>query len=102
MKIAVTTNGTDLNSQLVPNFGRGMYFVILNTKTKNFEIHENENSNLGNIAAVKSAEFLKAKGAEVVIADNCEPKAVKLFQHVGIEIHNGIKGSIENVFKQYS
>lgn len=102
MKIAVTTNGTNLNSQLVPNFGRGMYFAIINTKTKKLEIHENENSNLGNIAAVKSAQFLKSRGTNIVIADKCEPKAVKLFQHEGIEIHDCISGSIENVLKKYS
>ncbi len=102
MKIAVTTNGTKLNSQLVPNFGRGMYFVIINTNTQKLEIHENENSNLGNIAAVKSAQFLKAIGTDVIIADKCEPKAVKLFQHEGIEIHNGIKGSLEYVLNKYS
>ena len=43
MKIAVSSSGKDLDSQVDPRFGRCAYFVIVETENMSFEAFDNEN-----------------------------------------------------------
>ena len=43
MKIAVTSTGKTLDSDIDPRFGRAAYFVIVDTETMDFEVKENDN-----------------------------------------------------------
>ena len=101
MKVAVTTSGKNLNSMISSGFGRGLYFLLIDTSDLSYEVFENENLNLGNIAALKSADFLINKGTKVIIANTCEPKALKMFLKNGIKVHNGFKGQLKEVLKKY-
>ncbi len=102
MKIAVTTSGKNLNATLSSGFGRGLYFLLIDTNDMSYEVFENENLNLGNIAALKSASFLINKGTKAVIANTCEPKAKKMFIQQGVKVHNGFKGVVKEVLEKYS
>jgi hypothetical protein len=46
MKIAVSSYGKDLNSQIDPRFGRCAYFLIVNTDDMSFEAFENKGVSL--------------------------------------------------------
>ncbi|MDH3882088.1 MAG: dinitrogenase iron-molybdenum cofactor biosynthesis protein, partial [Desulfobacteraceae bacterium] len=41
MKIAVTSQGTNLDSQVDPRFGRAAYILIVDTETFDFEVLDN-------------------------------------------------------------
>lgn len=43
MKIAVSSNGKNLDSQIDPRFGRCAYFLIVETDDMNFEAFKNDN-----------------------------------------------------------
>ena len=47
MKIAVTSKGTDLDSEVDPRFGRAAFILFVDSETFNFEVMDNkENVNL--------------------------------------------------------
>lgn len=77
MKIAVSSSGKDLDSQVDPRFGRCAYFVIVETDSMSFESFDNENIALGGGAGIQSAQFVASKGAGAVITGNCGPNAVQ-------------------------
>ena len=54
MKIAITSTGQTLDSQVDPRFGRAAYFIIVDTETMEFETIENQNVNASGGAGVKS------------------------------------------------
>ncbi|MCG2831070.1 MAG: dinitrogenase iron-molybdenum cofactor biosynthesis protein, partial [Desulfobacteraceae bacterium] len=58
MKIAVSSNGTDLNSQIDPRFGRCAYFLIVNTDDMSFEAFENKGVALTGGAGIQAAQFI--------------------------------------------
>ena len=47
MKIAVSSNGKSLDSQIDPRFGRCAYFLIIETDDMSLEAFKNENLALG-------------------------------------------------------
>ncbi|MBC8179295.1 MAG: dinitrogenase iron-molybdenum cofactor biosynthesis protein, partial [Deltaproteobacteria bacterium] len=67
MKVAVSSAGKDLDSQIDPRFGRCAYFIIVDTDTMDYEVFDNKNMNLGGGAGIQSAQFVASKDAKVVI-----------------------------------
>lgn len=47
MKIAISSAGRDMNSQIDQRFGRCAYFMIVQTDDDSFEVVENEYKSLG-------------------------------------------------------
>ena len=52
MKIAITSTGKDLDSQVDPRFGRCAYFLIVNIDDMSFEAIDNASMSLGGGAEV--------------------------------------------------
>ena len=60
MKIAVTSQGTSLDSQVDPRFGRAAYILIVDTETFEFEVLDNkENANALKGAGIQAASMVK-------------------------------------------
>ena len=94
MKIAVSSSGKDLDSQVDPRFGRCTYFVIVETDNMSFEAFDNENIALGGGAGIQSAQFVASKGAEAVITGNCGPNAVQTLSASRVKVFVGQSGTV--------
>ena len=101
MKVAVSSSGRDLNSQIDPRFGRCAYFLIIETQDMTFEVFENENIALGGGAGIQSAQFVASKGAKTVITGNCGPNAVRTLSAAGVELFVGQTGTMRDVIERY-
>lgn len=103
MKIAISSNGKDLSSQVDPRFGRCAYFLFIETNDMRFEACSNENNAMGGGAGIQSAQFVASKGAQVVLTGNCGPNAVRTLNAAGIKLIAGQTGrvqeSVENFIK---
>jgi predicted Fe-Mo cluster-binding NifX family protein len=77
MKIAVSSNGNHLESQIDPRFGRCAYFLIVNQDDMNFEAFNNESIALGGGAGIQAAQFVASKGAKAILTGH---------QHAGSHI----------------
>ncbi|GAI00833.1 unnamed protein product [marine sediment metagenome] len=67
MKIAISSTGQDLTSQIDPRFGRSPYFIFIDPETMQFEAIENPNVNAMGGAGIQTAQLIANKGVEVIL-----------------------------------
>ena len=101
MKIAVSSSGKGLDSQIDPRFGRCAYFIICDTDDMSFENFDNENVALGGGAGIQSAQFVASKGAEAVITGNCGPNAVNTLKAAGVKLFVGQSGTVKECIERF-
>ena len=101
MKIAISSIGTDLDTQIDPRFGRCANFIIVETDDMSFEAFDNENIALGGGAGIQSAQFVASKGAKVIITGNVGPNAVSTLSAAGIQLVTGQIGTIREAIEDY-
>lgn len=94
MKIAVTSTGKTLDSQVDPRFGRAACFAIIDTETMDFSIVENENVAAAGGAGVSSAKVVIDASAETVLTGNCGPNAERTLTAGGIKLYTGATGTV--------
>jgi predicted Fe-Mo cluster-binding NifX family protein len=102
MKIAVSSSGNDLDSQVDPRFGRCAYFVIVETDDMGFEAFENGSIALGGGAGIQAAQFVASKGTKAVITGNVGPNAVQTLSAAGIETFVGQSGTVREAIERYA
>jgi predicted Fe-Mo cluster-binding NifX family protein len=101
MKIAVSSNGNHLDSQIDPRFGRCAYFLIVNQNDMNFESFNNESIALGGGAGIQAAQFVASKGAKAILTGHVGPNAVKALTTAGIEVYVGQAGTVREALERY-
>jgi len=93
MKIAVTSAGDSLESQVDPRFGRAAFFLIGDTETMDFSAVENENA-AGGAAGVGSARLVIDQGAEAVLTGHCGPNAERTLSAAGVKLYTSVTGTV--------
>ena len=97
MKIAITSLGQDLNSQIDPRFGRAAYILIVDTVQNGIEVFDNsENVNAFKGAGIQAAAMLSKKGVEVLLTGYCGPNAYKTLQAAGVKVVNDVAGKVQD------
>ena len=102
MKIAVSSSGKDLDSQVDPRFGRCACFIIVETDDMSFEAFDNESIALGGGAGIQAAQFMASKGAKAIITGNVGPNAVQTLSAAGVEVFVGQSGTVREVIENYT
>ncbi len=102
MIVAVTSQGTDLDSAVDPRFGRARYFVVLDTDTDRVTVHDNlQNLNAPQGAGIQAARIVKGLKVEQLITGNIGPKAFDVLQAAGIDIFIGAGGTVREAVEQW-
>ncbi|MDL1967414.1 MAG: NifB/NifX family molybdenum-iron cluster-binding protein [Deltaproteobacteria bacterium] len=97
MKIAVTSKGKHLDSQVDPRFGRAAYILIVDTDSFDFEVVDNsENVNALKGAGIQTASMVSDKGAEVLLTGLCGPNAFKTLEVAGVKVANDVSGTVRD------
>jgi predicted Fe-Mo cluster-binding NifX family protein len=103
MKIAVTSEGTSLDSQVDPRFGRAAYILIVDTETFEFEVLDNkENANALKGAGIQAASMVSDKKAEALLTGYCGPKAFMTLEAAKIRVANEIEGTVRDAVKSFN
>ena len=97
MRIAVTSTGEGLDSQVDPRFGRAAFFLIVDTETMGFVAVENENAAAGSAAGIGSAKRVIDEGAEALLTGNCGPNAERTLSAAGVKLYTGVAGTVAQV-----
>ncbi len=88
MKIAISAQGQDMNSELDPRFGRTSGFIIYDTQTRESSFLANtQNMQAMQGAGIQTAQNVAQAGAEAVITGHVGPKAFAALQSGGIGIY---------------
>jgi predicted Fe-Mo cluster-binding NifX family protein len=102
MKIAITSQGTHLDSQVDPRFGRAAYILIVDTDTLEFEVMDNkENVNAFKGAGIQTASMVNDKGAKVLLTGYCGPKAFQVLNAAKINVADNVEGTVRDAVKTF-
>lgn len=101
MKIAITSSGSDLKSEVDPRFGRCAYFILVETDTDEFEAIENSNAQGMGGVGIQSGQMMANKGVKVVLTGSCGPNAFQTLQGAGIEVVTGINGTVQEAIDKF-
>ncbi len=102
MKIAVTSQGTNLDAEVDPRFGRAQYILVVDSETLDFDVIDNkDNVNAFKGAGIQAAQTVSEKGAEVLLTGYCGPNAFKAMKAANIGVANDAAGTVRNAVKAY-
>jgi predicted Fe-Mo cluster-binding NifX family protein len=103
MKIAVSSMGKDLDSQIDPRFGRAAYILIVDTVSHGVEVLDNsENLNAFKGAGIQAAVMVGERGAEVLLTGYCGPNAFKTLQAADVKVANDVTGTVGEAVNAFS
>jgi len=101
MKIAITSRGSDLKAEIDPRFGRGAYFILIETDTGEFEAIENTGAlGMGGVG-IQSGQMMADKGVKVVLTGSCGPNAFQTLQAAGIKVITGASGTVQETIDKF-
>lgn len=101
MRVAVSSSGTVLDSQVDARFGRCPYFVVADPSTMEFEAIENPGGASAQGAGIATAQMVADKGVEVVLTGNCGPNAYQALNAAGVQVITGISGTVREAILGY-
>jgi len=97
MKIAISSTGEDVKSNVSDIFGRCPYFFIAeikDNKVEKTEILKNEKIDQSSGVGVLVAQLMAEKNINAVITGNVGPRALDVLNQFDIEIYTG-EGTVE-------
>lgn len=103
MKIAITSKGTDLDSEVDPRFGRAAYILIVDTFSLGVEVMDNsENVNAFKGSGIQAAAMVSDNGAEVLLTGFCGPNAFKTLNAAGVKVANDVTGTVREAVNAFN
>jgi predicted Fe-Mo cluster-binding NifX family protein len=101
MKIALSSNGTDLNAQLERNCQQAPYFLIVDSETMEYEVVVNQQNTGVQGEESDIAALLTPYKPTVLLTGQCGDKASRALKKANISVLTGITGSIQEALGKY-
>jgi predicted Fe-Mo cluster-binding NifX family protein len=91
-----------LHSEMSMHFGRCPHYTLVDVEGDEMQnVRVIENPYFNNHVPGVVPGFINEQGAHVMIAGGMGPRAIQLFQELGIEVGTGVAGKVENVLRAY-
>lgn len=102
MKIAVTSQGPDMDAAVDPRFGRAKCFIVVDTETGESAVHDNaQNLNAAQGAGIQAGRNVADLGVEAVVTGHVGPKAFTTLRAAGIRVYAGASGTVAEAVQQF-
>jgi predicted Fe-Mo cluster-binding NifX family protein len=104
MKLAISSTGNSMESEVDVRFGRCPYFVFVELKDKEIkghEIIENISANQTGGAGITAAELVAEKGVQAVLTGNVGPRAFSVFSQFNIAVYQ-VSGKVSDAVKAFA
>jgi predicted Fe-Mo cluster-binding NifX family protein len=102
MKIAVTSQGPDLDAAVDPRFGRAKCFIVFDTDSGEVSVVDNkQNLNTPQGAGIQAGRNLVELGVQAVLTGHVGPKAFATLQAGDVAIHTGAQGTVAEAIEQF-
>ncbi|QSZ26988.1 NifB/NifX family molybdenum-iron cluster-binding protein [Aceticella autotrophica] len=102
MKIAVSSEGSSIDSKMDTRFGRAEYFIIVDNKTMEYEAIKNSAAAKSGGAGTEAAQQLVNKGVEAVISSNVGPNAMDVLVAANIPAYKASNLSIKEAVEHFN
>lgn len=102
MKVAITSQGPEMNSAIDLRFGRAKYFIVVDTETDDSAAHDNtQNLNAVQGAGIQAGRNVIDLGVEAVITGNVGPKAFATLQAGDVKMYIGAGGTVGDALEKF-
>ena len=87
MKIILTATSPALDAEVDPRFGRGVYLLVVDPDTMEWEAHPNPGLNAPGGAGIQAAQFVTEHKAGAAISGDFGPNAFNALKTAGIAMY---------------
>lgn len=102
MKIAITSQGNDIKSNVDLRFGRAPWILIYDTQTGELKAHNNSvNLNIAQGAGIQTGQNIANTGAEAVITGNVGPNAFRTLIAANVAIYLAKEQTVEQAIEAF-
>jgi predicted Fe-Mo cluster-binding NifX family protein len=102
MRIAITSQGRDLDADVDPRFGRAPQFLLVETDTMTCQVIGNTQSlDLPQGAGIQAAQNILAHRPDAILTGNCGPKAFKALGAAGVNVILGVSGTAREAIQAF-
>ena len=102
MKVCVTSQGPEMDSQVDPRFGRARYFITQDDEDDSYDVIDNaENKNAAGGAGISAATIVADMGCDWVISGHMGPKALSVLKDAGVRVATGASGTVKEALKAF-
>jgi predicted Fe-Mo cluster-binding NifX family protein len=101
MKIAITSTGNTLDSQVDARFGRAAFFLVVDTETMEFECINNNAAAAAGGAGINAAKTVADSGAKAVLTGNCGPNASRTLAAAGVKLYANLSGTVKDAIEAF-
>ena len=101
MKIAISSEGSNLHAQVGHRFGGSPYLIIADLDTGNFEVVPTPGSLGQHGTGVQTIVLAISKDVQAALTGYCSPVARRHLEANGIEIFTGLSGEVGEVLESY-
>jgi len=103
MKIAITSKGPALDSEVDASFGRAAYILIVDTFSQSFQAIDNkENADALRGAGIQAASLVSESGARALLTGVCGPKAYQTLLAAGVKVASRIEGTVKDALTAFN
>ncbi|KPK64610.1 dinitrogenase iron-molybdenum cofactor biosynthesis protein [candidate division WOR_3 bacterium SM23_42] len=101
MKICITSQGNNLDSEIDPRFGRCKYFIFVDKDGLEFEAIQNPNVEARGGAGIQSGQLVAGREVEAVLTGNVGPNAFETLKAANIDVITGLSGTVKEAIARY-
>jgi len=103
MKVAVTSQGEELSSEVDPRFGRAKWLIVVDTETGKSEAHDNTvNLNAAQGAGIQTGQNNIANlDVDAVITGNVGPNAIRTLSVARVKVFLAEKQTVRQAIDSF-
>jgi len=99
-KICIPTMGNaGLDDRVSQHFGRAPTFTVVGMVTKEVKVLENKSEHFGGVGS--PPEIVSNEGVDVLLCSGLGPRAIGMFEQLGIEVYVGVSGTVRDAIKAF-
>ncbi|MBK5190809.1 MAG: iron-sulfur cluster assembly scaffold protein [Methanosarcinales archaeon] len=100
MKLCIPTLGNGgLDDLVSEHFGRAPTFTVVDMANSGVKVVENTGEHFGGVG--NTPELVAGAGAEIMLCSGLGPRAISMFEQLGIEVYVGASGTVQDAINAF-